>query len=115
MNQGNKQLAASNYQKSRIERILMEKEVQNERSRLEKLYLDSLDTMSKSPKDLEVSRKHTHMESLFARGLISSALMIEAHRQLFEFTSSQNEIEFKALEALYRIYELDGASLEELL
>ena len=114
-NQGNRQATASVYQKAVVEKELAQKEVKNERSRLQELYQSALETMKNSPKESEIQSRYKNIESLYSRGLIGSSLLIEAHRQLFDFKTSQNEIESKTMEALFRIYELEGSALEDLL
>jgi cobalt-zinc-cadmium efflux system outer membrane protein len=57
--------------------------------------------------------KHKSIERQFSRGLIPSTLVIEAHRQMVDFTTSQNEQELLALEALLRLRVLDGTIFEE--
>ncbi len=56
----------------------------------------------------EVGAKHERIEDFFQRGLISSSLVIEAHRQIFEFTRGRNEHELAATRALWRIRAIDG-------
>jgi cobalt-zinc-cadmium efflux system outer membrane protein len=61
----------------------------------------------------EIEKKHQSIDALFSRGLIASSLVIESHRQIIEFTKTQNEQELQAVEALARIYRLEGKLLEE--
>jgi cobalt-zinc-cadmium efflux system outer membrane protein len=69
-------------------------------------YNQSLKSVAKKE---ELERKHMKIEKLFARGIISTSLVIESHRQLLEFTNSRLEFEAGALEALWYIYELTGS------
>jgi outer membrane protein, heavy metal efflux system len=59
-----------------------------------------------SRKDVHAS--HERIEDFFQRGLISSSLVIEAHRQILEFTKDRNEHELAAVRALWRIRVIDG-------
>lgn len=59
-----------------------------------------------SRKDGRAGRER--VEDFFQRGLISSSLVIEAHRQNLEFTKSRNEQELAAVRALWRIRVIDG-------
>lgn len=68
-------------------------------------YKSSLRTIANKA-DLE--RKHQKIEKLFNRGIISTSLVIESHRQLLEFTSTRYEFELGAVEALWNIYKLKG-------
>lgn len=56
----------------------------------------------------DVHSKHERIEDFFQRGLISSTLVIEAHRQMLEFTRNRNEHELTAVRALWRIRAIDG-------
>ena len=67
----------------------------------------------KSAASQEINRKHKEIENLFDRGLISVSLLIEAHRQLIDFTKSKNDQELNAIEALARTYALDGRLFQE--
>ncbi|MDH5581453.1 MAG: TolC family protein [Bdellovibrionales bacterium] len=56
-----------------------------------------------------LDKKHHKIDALFKRGVISTALVIEAHRQLMEFTVSRFKFELGAVEALWNIYKLNGS------
>lgn len=56
----------------------------------------------------DLEKKHQKIEKLFSRGIISTSLVIESHRQLLEFTSTRYEFELGAVEALWNIYKLKG-------
>lgn len=114
-NAGNKQIAASAFQRAKVDRELAQVEVVNERTRTIEFYNSSVDTLKKSPNETEVVRRTKNLASKYSRGLITSSLLIEAHRQLFDFTTSQNEIERQTLESILKVYELDGVSVEEAL
>lgn len=55
-----------------------------------------------------MDEKHQRIESLFRRGVVSTALVIEAHRQLIDFSEAQLSFELGAIEALWNIYRLTG-------
>ncbi|MBX9766419.1 MAG: TolC family protein, partial [Bdellovibrionales bacterium] len=57
-------------------------------------------------KDLE--RKHHQVENLYRRGILSSPLVIEAHRQMVDLTREQNLKELEAWTTLLRIRAIDG-------
>jgi len=70
-----------------------------------KQYRHSLNTIADKKK---LERKHRRIEALFKRGVISTALVIESHRQLTEFFTTRFEFEIGAVEALWNIYKLSG-------
>lgn len=61
----------------------------------------------------EISRKHQDIENLFVRGLVTGSLLVEIHRQVYEFTVNYNENEIMAAEVLTRIYRSQGKFPEE--
>jgi len=65
----------------------------------------SLKTIA-NKEDLE--KKHQRIEALFSRGIISTSLVIESHRQLIEFSNTRFDFEQGALEALWNIYKING-------
>ncbi|EPZ49933.1 outer membrane efflux protein [Bacteriovorax sp. BAL6_X] len=60
-----------------------------------------------------LEKKHKRIEKLFDRGVISTSLIIEAHRQMVDFFTRRNDYEIGAVEALWNIYLLRGTILEE--
>lgn len=56
----------------------------------------------------QLRSQHERVEDFFQRGLISSSLVIEAHRQMLEFARSRHEQELTAIRALWRIRAIDG-------
>ncbi len=58
--------------------------------------------------DASAEEKHKTVERHFFKGMISSSLVIEAHRQLIEFEEKRNESEREAIEALGSILIMDN-------
>jgi outer membrane protein TolC len=61
----------------------------------------------------DLNKSHHEVEEFFGRGLVPSSLVIESHRQFFEITKILHEQELTALDALWRLYIIDGRVLEE--
>lgn len=61
----------------------------------------------------KLEAEHEKMEGLYERGLIPSALVIEAHRQMVDYTGDLNEQEMIAIRALWTIYTIEGRVLTE--
>lgn len=61
----------------------------------------------------KLEAEHERMEELYDRGLIPSALVIEAHRQMVDYTRDLNEQEMTAVRALWTIYAIEGRALTE--
>jgi cobalt-zinc-cadmium efflux system outer membrane protein len=70
-----------------------------------KRYKQSLLTIANKT---QLEEKHQRIEALFRRGIISTSLVIESHRQLIQFSITRFEFEIGALEALWNIYKMNG-------
>lgn len=55
--------------------------------------------------------KHQKIEKLFSRGLISTSMIIEVHRQLIEYAETIASYEQEAVGTLWNIYKLQGTVL----
>lgn len=78
------------------------------RSQLANKYINSVLSLRNTIGKKTIEEKHTKIERLFFNGLVSSALVIEAHRQLFDLEEKRNETEREAIEALGQIYIIDN-------
>ncbi|OQW53849.1 MAG: hypothetical protein A4S09_06430 [Proteobacteria bacterium SG_bin7] len=87
-------------------------EIVRERKALVVRYQKALKSLEEAASNVELDKKHKNIESLFHRGIVASALVIEAHRQLIDFTRSKNDQELDALEAYWKINAFDGKLLE---
>lgn len=57
--------------------------------------------------------KHNQIEASFRRGLVSSSLVFESHREVVDYIRNRHEQEYLAMSALWRIYVLSGMALDE--
>ncbi|HAZ13871.1 MAG TPA: hypothetical protein DCY86_13860 [Bdellovibrionales bacterium] len=73
----------------------------------------SLKIMQKLASPAEIDRQHQRAESLMARGVLSTSMSIEVHRQLIDFTDSYFETEIDILESMAEVIALYG-KLEQL-
>lgn len=81
---------------------------ENEREWLILRYHTALKMLAQLKLNGVFQAEHRNMEFLYEHGLVSSSLVIETHRQIFEITASMNEQELTAIDALWRLYILDG-------
>tara|TARA_B100001971_G_scaffold84647_1_gene78050 strand:+ start:164998 stop:166221 length:1224 start_codon:yes stop_codon:yes gene_type:complete len=79
-----------------------------ERKNLVKKYNRSLRTYQNMPTLKELEKKHTQVESLFARGVVSIPMTIESHRQQVDFLRSRFETENDLLSTYIKINLIDG-------
>ncbi|EQC46129.1 TolC family protein [Bacteriovorax sp. Seq25_V] len=71
-------------------------------------YQDLLETLEKIGSQRSFEEKHKRMEKLFKRGIISTNLVIETHRQLIEFSETRHDLEHGLIEAYLKINEFHG-------
>lgn len=112
-NGGGRAVANRGLDKAETELHATTLQLNSERAILLQRYQIAIKVLKDSASISEVEKKHQSMEALFQRGLIPSSLVIEAHRQIFDFTKSQNELELSAIEALLRLYAFEGRLFEE--
>lgn len=62
--------------------------------------------LKETPSEEEIHRKHTSSESLFNRGLVGGALIIEAHRSIVDYYQTKHALERKFLEDSLKIQTL---------
>ncbi|PIR20590.1 MAG: hypothetical protein COV45_05165 [Deltaproteobacteria bacterium CG11_big_fil_rev_8_21_14_0_20_47_16] len=55
---------------------------------------------------------HEKIEEFFEKGLVTSVLVIETHRQLYDITRTRNEQELTGIDALWKLYILEGTALD---
>ncbi len=114
-NQGERAVASAQLRKVRIEADTKRKTIKKERDRLEETYLNMVKNLKNMRSHSSLHSKHKKIHTYIKRGIISSALVIESHRQLFEFLQHRNEIELQAIESLWKIYLTDGTILNQTL
>lgn len=112
LNGGQKATAAAGLQQRETKLELGLREQNLKRAELTQIYEQSVKTLSDSISHQEIEKRHADAEKLFSRGVIPSALVIEAHRTSYELEKNRHERELKALEALLGIYTMDGNILE---
>ncbi len=88
--------------RSEQSKLLAEKDI------LIKQYNSVLDALRQLPDIDLIEQKHGSAEGFFRRGLLSTSLMVEYHRQIVDFIEDQNILELSAIESLWRVYALEG-------
>lgn len=78
-------------------------------------YNQTVQSLKSAPSLDALSGKHERLEKQFFKGLVPSALVIEAHRQLFDLEQRRNTSEIEALETFGRLLILDNKFSEVIL
>lgn len=112
-NQGARALARTEARRAEVNLAQRDRELSAQWQTWFEVYQDAVVSLRGMPSLEQMEKKHQGMESLFERGLVQSALVIEAHRQMTDFAESLNAQELRALEALWSIYILQGRALVE--
>lgn len=76
-------------------------------------YRAATEALVKAAGHSDQEAEHRELEELFDRGLIPSALVIEAHRQLLDYMSHRHELELSAVRSVWTVYALEGRALTE--
>lgn len=112
-NQGARALAQNEMRRAEINLVQRDRELSAQWKTWHDVYQNAVASLKDMPTIDQMEKKHKNMESLFERGLIQSSLIIEAHRQMADFTESVNDQELRAVEALWSIYALEGRNPQE--
>jgi cobalt-zinc-cadmium efflux system outer membrane protein len=110
---GQRRLASLGVARSEMALKVQQTEDQHQREFLATKYQNAVEALGAAPSLGEVLKRHHESEALFFRGLISSSLLIESHRQLFEFAKTRNEQELAAVEAWAQFAAHQGTLFEE--
>lgn len=112
-NQGARALAQNEMRRAEIHLGQRDRELAAQWRTWREVYQNAVTSLKDIPTIDQMEKKHKNMESLFERGLIQSSLIIEAHRQMADFTESVNDQELRAVEALWSIHALEGRNPQE--
>lgn len=114
INGGARKLADTKALQTKLLADFANKRSQSEKEILLQKYRSSVDSLRKSASREDLRKKHHQVDSLFRQGLAPGSLVIEAHRQITEYTESQHEHENSAIESYLEIKALTGESFEEI-
>ena len=76
-------------------------------------YAHIVEALKKSMTAKDIQQRHHSVEKSFSSGVVPSSLIIEIHRQMFDFTKNLGDQEVAALEALATVYSIEGRLLTE--
>lgn len=108
------------YGESKLSEVELNFELSNRRissmrAQLSKKYQAMVEVLKGALSEKAIEEKHERTEQHFFKGLVSSSLVIEAHRQLIELEEKRNESEREAIEAISSIYIIDNTFSEVIL
>ncbi|QDK38766.1 TolC family protein [Bdellovibrio sp. NC01] len=104
--------AAVGLKAAEQKRDLQLQQLEAQREGLRKSYAKAIEVFALTPNESSLSDKHKKIEGLFMKGVVSSPLIIEAHRSLVDFEKLRNERELHAVETYLDIQMIDGEAVE---
>jgi outer membrane protein TolC len=107
-NKGGIEYAKRDLVKSHLFAQSVNRENQYERVKLVHQYGQALTALRQIKSAASVNGSHSKLESFFDEGLLSAALVIETHRQMTSLSEARHAQELTAIEALWRLFILDG-------
>ncbi len=112
LNRGEKTFAQADQLRAQthLEQVL--RKTKSERSLQLKRYQAAIQALRSSQSVKGLAVDHQNLEDYFEKGLVPSTLVIETHHQLYDITRTRNEQELTGIDALWRLYIIDGKILE---
>jgi outer membrane protein TolC len=111
-NQGEKSFARMDQQRAETNLDLTIRKTEVERALQQQRYAAAIKALQQTQSLGQYTAKHSNMDTLFERGLVPSTLVTETHRQMYEIIRTRNEQELTGIDALWRIYIIDGKVLD---
>ena len=108
LNQGGRAFANAGVMRAEANLQAQRAKLTAEKEILIQQYNIVIETLRRLPALNVIEGKHTHAESFFRRGLLSTSLMVEYHRQIIDFIEDRNQLELAAVESLWKVYALEG-------
>ena len=113
-NNGAKAVALANISSSRKQLEIARSVQETKLEAFQKSYARSVTLLMKQSTAQELHKKHSEVEAFFLRGLISSPIVIEAHRQMFENQKLYHLREIATLDIYYQMVLINGGKIEEI-
>jgi outer membrane protein, heavy metal efflux system len=111
-NDGAKAIAAKSIATTRKLYNIEKSVLEIKRDALLKTYTSSSKVLEKQADFSDLHRQHGQIEERFLRGLITSPLVFESHRQMVDNQQLYHDRELKTLEVYYQLVLLEGGKVE---
>lgn len=112
-NKGEIEYARRDHMRNILAHELTQQKNKSERIQQINRYQQAVQSLEEIKSIAAINSGHASLEGFFAGGLIPASLVIETHRQMIELTESRNMQELNALDALWRLYIIDGKFLSQ--
>ena len=107
-NDGGKAQALKRLKEKNLRLKNTKKELSLELKRRGRNYRNYTQQLEKLESLSSIQQKHQKIESFFSRGIISTNMIIEIHRQLINWHRDKFQFQRLAVDSLWRIYQLTG-------
>ncbi len=108
LNQGGRAYANAGLNRAKANLHAQTTKLLTEKEILIAQYNSVIESLKSFPSVESIEQKHQGAEGYFRRGLLSTSLMVEYHRQIVDFIMAQNELELAAIDAMWKIRAMEG-------
>lgn len=113
LNRGGRTKAAHEVEKFKLKEQLQTKQLSKYASLLVESYQSSTKAIERANKRINIKQKHRDLHKLLHRGIVNAALVIELHREVYDYFGRLHQQELKAVGSLWTLYALNGSLLNE--
>lgn len=112
-NKGQKEYAKKGMVVQSVRSRMLGKQLDTLRKSYVNIYQNSISSLNIAQTLRMIKTKHNRLHQLLRRGIVHTSLVIELHRQEYEFVKASHENELQALQALWAIQAIDGSIFKE--
>lgn len=112
LNRGEKAFAKADQLRAQANLELVIRKTESERTLQLKRYQAAMKALRSSRSVSALGVEYQNIGDFFEKGLVPSTLVIETHNQLYEITRTRNEQELAGVDALWRLYIINGRVLD---
>ncbi len=113
LNRGEKAFAKADQLRAQTNLEQVIRKTDSERFLQLKRYQAAVNALESTNQIHGMETEHEKIEEFFEKGLVTSILVIETHRQLYDISRTHNEQELMGIEALWKLHILDGTFMED--
>lgn len=108
-------LKRANLEKNRLKASFTKSRLKSEKVYLVNSYNRIARGINRALSEKQIEISHYNVHTMINRGIVSSAIVIELHRQLFEYHKKLHDQELDGIRAYWEILALEGRVLQEVL
>ncbi|MCB0379392.1 MAG: TolC family protein [Bdellovibrionales bacterium] len=109
LNRGGRTKASREVEKFKLKETLQTRRLNKYARLLVTSYQASTKAIERTTRRINIKKRHHELHKLLKRGIINSALVIELHREVYDYYNRLHQQELTAVEALWTLYALNGS------